>query len=382
MRSLIRRAVVAAGVTALVLGASAGAAAASTTALRPLAFTPSGHNFGPVTVGRTAQQKFTLKNNSSTTSSRLTVGLAGSARFSITADTCAGIRLQPGKTCTVTVRFAPTVTGTVTGTLKAAGTSRAATASLTGTGGGYLYWSNYQNGTINRANLDGTGATTLVTGQNYPVAMAVDSSHIYWADYFGGHTVSEANLNGTGVTTLVSGANYAVGVAVDSSHVYWSYAIDPSGQNNSGTINEVPLAGGNATTLLSEQNPEQLAVDGSHIYFVNYNTGTIDEANLDGTGVTTLVSGQTDPIAVAVDSSHIYWANYNGTINSAPLTGGTATTLVTGQSDPAAVAVYGGRLYWANLGNGTIDEANLNGTGVTTLVSGQAGPQGLAISPS
>ena len=136
MRDLIRRAGVTAGATALVLGASAGAAAASTVALRPLAFTPSGHNFGPVTVGRTAQQKFTLKNNSSTATSRLTVGLAGSARFSITADTCAGIRLQPGKTCTVTVRFAPTATGAVTGTLKAAGTSRAATASLAGTGGG------------------------------------------------------------------------------------------------------------------------------------------------------------------------------------------------------------------------------------------------------
>ena len=176
MRSLIRRAAVAAGVTALVVGASAGAAAASTVALRPLAFTPSGHNFGPVTVGRTAQQKFTLKNNSSTTSSRLTVSHAGSARFSITAGTCAGIRLQPGKTCTVTVRFAPTATGAVTGTLKAAGTSRAATASLAGTGGGYLYWSNYATSTINRANLNGTGVTTLVTGQYDPGGLAVSPS--------------------------------------------------------------------------------------------------------------------------------------------------------------------------------------------------------------
>src|SRR5262249_50195838 len=86
MRSLILRAAVAAGVTALVVAAWAGAAAASPLALRPLAFPPSGHNFGPVTVGQTAQQKFTLKNTSSTTSSRLTVSHAGSARFSITAD--------------------------------------------------------------------------------------------------------------------------------------------------------------------------------------------------------------------------------------------------------------------------------------------------------
>ena len=270
-RSALARAGLALGVlaaaaagTVLAGAGPAGAAAASTTALRPLAFTPSGHNFGPVTVGRTAQQKFTLKNNSSTTSSRLTVSHAGSARFSITAGTCAGIRLQPGKTCTVTVRFAPTATDAVTGTLKAAGTSRAATASLAGTGGGYLYWSNYATSTINRANLNGTGVTTLVSGLNSPSAVAVDSSHIYWTDYSGGHTVSEANLDGTGVTNLVTGPSYSQGMAVDGSHLYWSITMDAAADPNSGTINE---------------------------------------ANLDGTGVTTLVTGQYDPGGLVVSPS-------------------------------------------------------------------------------
>jgi len=261
-RSALARAGLALGVlaaaaagTVLAGAGPAGAAAASTTALRPLAFTPSGHNFGPVTVGQTAQQKFTLKNNSSTTSSRLTVSHAGSARFSITAGTCAGIRLQPGKTCTVTVRFAPTATGAVTGTLKAAGTSRAATASLAGTGGGYLYWSNYQNGTINRANLDGTGVTTLVSGQTDPIAVAVDSSHIYWANY-------------------------------------------------NGTINSAPLTGGTATTLVTGQSdPDAVAVYGGRLYWANLGNGTIDEANLNGTGVTTLASGQAGPQGLAISPS-------------------------------------------------------------------------------
>lgn len=304
MGSLIRRAAVAAGATALVVGASAGAAAASTGALATLAFTPSGHNFGPVTVGQHANKGFTLTNNSSTATSPLTVSLAGPAGFTITADTCAGIRLGPGKTCTVTVRFAPSAAGAVTGTLKAAGISRAATASLTGTGTGHLYWSNYASGTINRANLDGTGATTLVTGQNYPVALAVDASHLYWVNYFGGNTVNEANLDGTGATTLVSGQNYAVGVAVDASHLYWAFAIDPSGDPNSGTINEIPLAGGTATTLVTGQkDPDAVAVDGSRLYWANLGAGTIDEANLNGGGVTTLVSGQSGPQGLAVSPS-------------------------------------------------------------------------------
>ena len=70
-------------------------------------------------------------------------------------------------------------------------------------------------GTIVQANLDGTGVTTLVSGQNGPVGVAVDSTHIYWTNQ-GDGTVDQASLNGTGVTTLVSGQNGPAGVAVGS----------------------------------------------------------------------------------------------------------------------------------------------------------------------
>jgi hypothetical protein len=47
--------------------------------------------------------------------------------------------------------------------------------------------------------------------------VAVDSSHIYWADRGdtgGAGTIMGANLDGTGVTTLVSGRNFPYEVAV------------------------------------------------------------------------------------------------------------------------------------------------------------------------
>jgi hypothetical protein len=80
--------------------------------------------------------------------------------------------------------------------------------------------------------------------------VAVDGSHIYWADQGGGGitsgTIMEANLNGTGVTTLATGQNRPAGVAVDSSHIYWA--------NNGGiTIDEAPLTGGTPTTLVTGQ---------------------------------------------------------------------------------------------------------------------------------
>jgi len=86
-------------------------------------------------------------------------------------------------------------------------------------------------------------------------------------------------------------------VAVDSSHIYWANYLG-------GTINEAPLAGGTATTLVTGQSdPVGVAVYGGRLYWNNLGTGTIDEANLNGTGVTTLVTGQYDPGGLAVSPS-------------------------------------------------------------------------------
>jgi serine protease len=248
----------------------------------------------------------------------------------------------------------------------------------------HIYWANAGDGTIHEANLDGTSPQTLVTGNinSGPRGVAVSSSHIYWADSNSG-TIMEANLNGTGVTTLVTGQNQPYGVAVDGSHIYWTDQACCAGPN--GTIMEANLDGTGVTTLVTGQGiPAGVAVDSSHIYWADFavgtgSYGTIMEANLDGTGVTTLVTGQSPygPDGVAVDSSHIYWTNENaGTINEANLDGTGVTTLVTGQvAGPVGVAVaVASHIYWTNIGNGTIHEANLDGTSpqkLTFLANGE-----------
>jgi hypothetical protein len=235
--------------------------------------------------------------------------VSGSAAFTITAGTCRS-SLGPGKKCTVRVRFAPARAGAVTGTLRAASKKHhqhqvLASDALTGTGKGLggapgdIYWANQvPDGTINAAPLAGGTPTTLVTGQIFPAGVAVDASHIYWADTgktgFPG-TLWEAPLTGSPAAIVATGQDNPAGVAVDSSHIYWA-------DQGNGTLCEAPLTPGGP--------------------------------------VTTLVGGQNQPWGVAVDGSHIYWANNGGiTIDEAPLTGGTPTTLVTGQPAPAGVAV-------------------------------------------
>jgi hypothetical protein len=62
-----------------------------------------------------------------------------------------------------------------------------------------------------RANLDGTGVTTLAPGQDQPEGIAVYGSHICWTDT----SIFQANLDGTNPNTLITGLNFGpAGVAV------------------------------------------------------------------------------------------------------------------------------------------------------------------------
>jgi Abnormal spindle-like microcephaly-assoc'd, ASPM-SPD-2-Hydin len=242
MGSVFGRAVVVA------LGSAAGVAAAKP---RPpvLAFTPSPFDYGQVAAGQAASRTFTLANTGGQGTGRLRVTLAGSAAFTITGDTCHS--LAPGKTCSVTVRFTPAGSGTVTATLTAAGKKKAVTVAdaLAGTGKGLgealgnIYWADSGDGTVNSAALDGSNPQAIVNGQDDPIGVAVNNGHLYWASSFG-NTINEAGLDGSNQQTLVSGQG-AAGMAVDGSHIYWS--IEFSGAGTLGTIWEAGLDGSNRT---------------------------------------------------------------------------------------------------------------------------------------
>jgi len=81
----------------------------------------------------------------------------------------------------------------------------------------HLYWADAGPtetvpGTIMKANLDGTGATAIASDPNHPAWVAVDSSNIYWSNLAG--TIMEANLDGTGATAIATDPVFPQGVAV------------------------------------------------------------------------------------------------------------------------------------------------------------------------
>ena len=158
----------------------------------------------------------------------------------------------------------------------------------------------------------------------------------------------------------------------------------------------------------SVSNVAGLAINASHIYWVNEGNGSIWEANLDASNPHAVITGLNSPDAIALDSNYIYYAlapqgcsnGACGAIGRANLDGSSPnSSFITGTTVnyPAGLAVNSSNIYWANggdgagggtfVGNGFIADATLSGTGAQSIVSGanvsgaagQDGPYGMAV---
>jgi sugar lactone lactonase YvrE len=250
----------------------------------------------------------------------------------------------------------------------------------------FTYFSDGQN--IGRANLDGTGQTTLVggaTGTEGPV-LDLAGGQMYWAEVFEG-TIQRANLDGSGLTTILRGLNGPEWPALDlvNRTMYW-----PEGLNSGsfqGAIRRANLDGSGLVTLATGlTQPRGIALDlaGGRMYWAEYGSGAIQRANLDGTGQTTLVSGLSGPTGIALDSTggKMYWTDQNANkILRANLDGTGKEVLVQNLAAPNVIALHiaGGLMYWTDASPGDVRRANLDGTGEQILVTGLSFGVGVAL---
>ena len=238
-----------------------------------------------------------------------------------------------------------------------------------------IYWANQVNGLadmIGAANLDGTVVNrSFITGASEPRGVAVDGTHVYWANggaASGTASIARANLDGTDVnqdfiTPPLFGTSPDLrAVAVNGTHVFWT-------DLNQSTIGRANLDGTDATDgfirvgVVGLVDPLGVAVDGTYIYWTAFRTNSIGRANLDGTGVNlSFVTGADGPNSVAVDATHIYWvngltnmigrANLDGTsVNQDFITGGGFLSNVNGIAVSPVPEPIANTIDWIPVGN-------------------------------
>jgi hypothetical protein len=225
----------------------------------------------------------------------------------------------------------------------------------------------------------------------HATGVAVDGSHIYWADPEAG-AIGRAELGGGNPEAeFIGGIGKPKDVAVDAEHIYWT---NPgSGAAGEGTIGRAKLGAGGAEEIEAEfikgaDDPQGIAVDSSHIYWVNAGLkpeGFVARANLDGTAAEPefihFATGD-----VVVNASKIYFSRTNGTdgfIREANLDGSKSENLVTvtgAGGSPEGLALDGSHLYWTNPATSAIGRSSLTGASVEqSFITGAGHPQGLAV---
>jgi hypothetical protein len=156
-------------------------------------------------------------------------------------------------------------------------------------------------GNIMRANLDGTGLTTVLGGLCNPHRVALDlaGGKMYWGEP-GSGSIRRANLDGSGLTTLVTGQfgqHLSIALDIASGKMYWTHF-------DRGDIRRANLDGSSQEILLQNlKSPGGIALDlvRGQMYWSDMDGGDIRRANLDGSGQEILVTGLNGPALGSLD---------------------------------------------------------------------------------
>jgi len=206
--------------------------------------------------------------------------------------------------------------------------------------GGKIYWTDYGTNRIQRANLDGSNVENIITtGLTTPTTLRLDTEagKIYWVDEGSGvntGSIKRANLDGTGVQTLLSGLATPKGLDLDVAAGKMYYV-----ENGLNRIRVANMDGtGTPTTLVSGlSDPWSLSLDvpGGKMYWTDRLSSPgnerIGRANLDGSAVQTSFLSTPGARDVMVDASHgkLYWTDQaNDRLRRANLDGTSTQTVV------------------------------------------------------
>ncbi|HRI57386.1 MAG TPA: hypothetical protein PK170_09860, partial [Anaerolineae bacterium] len=227
--------------------------------------------------------------------------------------------------------------------------------------GKQVFWTNSRDA-IQAVDVNGANQRTIYSLANSgPRALQVDPIHnkLYWIEYFN-RRVMRANLDGSGVSPIMIDTVTLQGLAVDpvAGRVYWG-RVNPY-NSLEWTIQSSDLDGNNRALVYTGPsfiNTSGLAIDGEYGTLYWSTERTIQRVKLDGSGLATLYTG---PLSASIDgifvdgpTGKLYWSE-GGAIKRADLDGQNVETVATGAERFSGLTVdaAGSRVYWTALYTG------------------------------
>ena len=206
-----------------------------------------------------------------------------------------------------------------------------------------IYWTSTTGasaGTINSANLDGSGVEELKSIMAVPMGIGVDTagSKLYWTNSRG--KIQSANLNGTRIQDVLQNLSDPTDIAIGGGYIYWI--------EDGNSIRRVSISGQKTKqdVAVNLGTVGGLAVGGGKVYWTEAtgaSAGTINGANLNGTQFSTLKTIASVPMGIGVDTagSRLYWTNNRGRVQSGDLTVSRVTNVVEGLISPTKLTIGG-----------------------------------------
>ncbi len=242
-----------------------------------------------------------------------------------------------------------------------------------------VYWTQDLGGavgaTLLKVPIAGGATTTLSTGVN-GYALALDGTSVYWDQ---GLPLLSMPLGGGAATTLIASFQGT------SAGPIWVAAGAVWGTQGNTGVWSIPVDGGTqSNTFQQPYGTASCVVDATSIYWLQLDTpAVIMKAPLAGGTPITLVAPDADGGAneqvggtvyqnLAVDGTQLYWANITDrTLRAVAKNGGTPVVLATAPtSGPFSVATDGTNVYWFAGGPSALMKTPVSGGASITLVSG------------
>jgi hypothetical protein len=369
------------GTLTIVDGASNSPQTASLTgvgASAAISISPASLTFSSQVLNTTsAGQKITVTNNSSVNFNVNSIAASGS--YSET-DTCTGVTLTPGQTCTITVSFTPNVTGTTSGAITINDTTAGAPHVVSLTGTGELAVSLSANLSFAAFNVGTTApAQTMTLTNNQSSAFTFTST--VSGDYSATGS-SSAPCNGN--LAAKSKCTFAVSFTPTTNGIIkGSLAITATGQSSPSAVGGMTGTGQNGTTAPFTFSPASLSFGNVAIGFTSAKTTTIKNASsgsltinsVTGNGYYTVTPSGKTPCGGALASGKtctvtVTFAptNASSTIGGVTLSS-TSSTVSTQIQDVTGTGVLPVTLSPASISFGTVKVGSSSAVQVVTVTN-------------